>query len=436
MRARARLCGPAAGALDLQGQLPSLEQLSFHVHQGWLNMPHLELPKLISSLKLSSNSSRSRLIAAEERTALWRRLAADCGAICNVTDGAASATVPGLFAPDVTASGRPMAAALGGAFHRELDPVLRRTVRKPTDCRRIWGHRLYEPRGSERPVASSPRPASRGQSKIGWPSTRALWDAFSFHGKVQVDVRLQIAPYVGGMAQNQAVARASRRRVWSADFINDLSAKCAAGTLAGEFGQQHVERAAEALHQIGSHVRGQQLLVVSSGEPPWLEACALAEGAASVTRIGPGLVTSLHPNVTVLTPEEAEALVAAGRMPLFDAAASYLALQHEGFGRHGELLSPLADLQLMARVWCITKPLALMLLSVPVGADFVHWKRHRVYGRKMLPHLLANWHARVLRSERQGMRTMSPPLLLLQRLDPQPTHGPNATSTNAGGPYR
>ena len=54
----------------------------------------------------------------------------------------------------------PMAAALGGAFHRELDPVLRRTVRKPTDCRRIWGHRLYEPRGSERPVASSPRPAS------------------------------------------------------------------------------------------------------------------------------------------------------------------------------------------------------------------------------------------------------------------------------------
>ena len=230
--------------------------------------------------------------------------------------------------------------------------------------------------------------------------------------------------------------RASRRRVWSADFINDLSAKCTAGTLAGEFGQQHVERAAEALHQIGSHVRGQQLLVVSSGEPPWLEACALAEGAASVTRIGPGLVTSLHPNVTVLTPEEAEALVAAGRMPLFDAAASYLALQHEGFGRHGELLSPLADLQLMARVWCITKPLALMLLSVPVGADFVHWKRHRVYGRKMLPHLLANWHARVLRSERQGMRTMSPPLLLLQRLDPQPTHGPNATSTNAGGPYR
>ena len=133
---------------------------------------------------------------------------------------------------------------------------------------------------------------------------------------------------------------------------------------------------------------------------------------------------------------EEEALVAAGRMPLFDAAASYLALQHEGFGRHGELLSPLADLQLMARVWCITKPLALMLLSVPVGADYIHWKIHRVYGRTMLPHLLANWHARVLRSERQGMRTISPPLLLLQRLDPEPTHGPNATSTNAGGPYR
>ncbi|MGB1606827.1 MAG: hypothetical protein ACPIOQ_79605, partial [Promethearchaeia archaeon] len=81
MRARA-VVWARTGAHDLKGQLPSLEQLSFRVHQGWLNMPRLELPKLISSLKLSTNSSRSRLIAAEERTALWRRLAADCGAIC------------------------------------------------------------------------------------------------------------------------------------------------------------------------------------------------------------------------------------------------------------------------------------------------------------------------------------------------------------------
>lgn len=42
-----------------------------------------------------------------------------------------------------------------------------------------------------------------------------------------------------------------------------------------------------------------QVLVMSSGEPPWLEACALGLGAARVTRIGPGRVSCQHPKLVV-----------------------------------------------------------------------------------------------------------------------------------------
>ena len=254
-------------------------------------------------------------------------------------------------------------------------------------------------------------------SRDSWRTTRAMWDAFSFHGKVDVDVRLQIAPYVGGMSQQQSIFRASRRQVWSEAFIEDLSRRCAGNELAGEFGQMHTERALEALREMGASVQGKHVVVLSSGEPPWIEACVLALRAETVTRIGAGLVTSLHPKVTVYTLEQAEAAVAAGRMPAFDSAASYLTLHHEGLGRHGEFLSPLADLQLMARVWCIMKPSAPMLLTVPVGNDYIHWKYHRVYGSVMLPHLVANWHVRVFEPEKKTLRAITPPILLLDRLD-------------------
>jgi len=287
----------------------------------------------------------------------------------------------------------------------------------------MWNHSLYKYKDSAHGgFAEAEAPQSLADSALGgnsWRVTRAQWDAFSFFGKVDVDVRLQIAPYVGGIEQQRSISRAQRRRVWSLEFVDDLVSQCRRGDLAGEFGIAHVQRVVEALKEqdVRVHVVGKQVLVFSSGEPPWLEACVLSLGAAGVTRIGPGRVTSQHPKLVVYTPAEAEALEAAQRLPRFDAAASYAVLQHEGFGRHGELLSPLADLQILARAWCVLKPAAPMLLAVPLGPDYIHWKAHRRYGRVMLPHLLANWKVR-LPDRKTFQWATATPLLLLERLKP------------------
>jgi hypothetical protein len=150
------------------------------------------------------------------------------------------------------------------------------------------------------------------------------------------------------------VLRAARQRTWSKTFVEDLVSKCKDKTLAGEFGVTHVERVLESLQHIIQHIKGKRVLVIGSGEPPWLEACMLSLGCTSVTRIGFGKVKSEHPKLEVYSMPDAEALMAAGSLPLFDAAASYLTLQHEGFGRHGELLAPLADLQILARFTLLT----------------------------------------------------------------------------------
>ena len=83
----------------------------------------------------------------------------------------------------------------------------------------------------------------------------------------------------------------------------------------------------------------------------------------------------------------------AHQLPPVDFAVSYSSIEHSGLTRYGDAPNPHGDMEALAQIWCWMKPQATLFVGFPV--DFSHdgilWPLHRVYGRKRLRHLLANF---------------------------------------------
>mmetsp|Transcript_48845 Transcript_48845/g.153402 ORF Transcript_48845/g.153402 Transcript_48845/m.153402 type:complete len:95 (+) Transcript_48845:862-1146(+) len=59
---------------------------------------------------------------------------------------------------------------------------------------------------------------------------------------------------------------------------------------------------------------------------------------------------------------------------------------------YGEVINPIADVLIIGRSWCVSRPSAELLLSVPTCAmDYIHWRDHRCYGKRMLQRLTGYW---------------------------------------------
>ncbi|MBN1917647.1 MAG: DUF268 domain-containing protein [Verrucomicrobia bacterium] len=76
----------------------------------------------------------------------------------------------------------------------------------------------------------------------------------------------------------------------------------------------------------------------------------------------------------------------------FDVTINCSTVEHIGLmGRFGSCERPDGDLEAMRRLWDLTKPGGVMLLTIPVGVDEVVIPVHRIYGRERLPRLLDGW---------------------------------------------
>mmetsp|Transcript_43292 Transcript_43292/g.101502 ORF Transcript_43292/g.101502 Transcript_43292/m.101502 type:complete len:384 (-) Transcript_43292:254-1405(-) len=178
-------------------------------------------------------------------------------------------------------------------------------------------------------------------------------------------------------------------KVWTKDNIELGKQKSLRKENGGTYGVK-VTNEAFTIMRDKIDLEGKSVLVIGS-EKPWLESAALAVGAARVTTLEYGSISSQHPDVNTMTPNEFRLAYLRGELPRFDAVLTVSSLEHSGLGRYGDALNPWGDILSLARAWCTTKPGGLLLLNVPSWQDKIQWNAHRWYGRYRWPLLTINW---------------------------------------------
>ena len=138
--------------------------------------------------------------------------------------------------------------------------------------------------------------------------------------------RVPIIPYGGGMLNNHYFGKTAEMPIWREDLVEDWKLKCANGSLAGNYGLDETMHVYQGLIRMSTLKNG-HLLVIGS-EKPWLEACALAAGAAKITTLEYGEIISEHPQLKSMTPDKLRRLFAANKLPLFDAVATFSSVEH------------------------------------------------------------------------------------------------------------
>ena len=126
--------------------------------------------------------------------------------------------------------------------------------------------------------------------------------------------------------------------------------------------------------------------VVMGSVIPNCECICLGYGARHCTTIEYNKLVSLHPDLSVITPEEYDK-----NLIIFDIGFSISSFEHDGLGRYGDPLDPYADIKAMAKMKQMLKPNGLFFLSIPVGRDTLVWNGGRIYGRIRLPLMLEGW---------------------------------------------
>ncbi len=139
-------------------------------------------------------------------------------------------------------------------------------------------------------------------------------------------------------------------------------------------------------------VVGKHVLVVGSMNP-WLEAICLAAGAKHVTTLEYGEIISLHPQVSTIIPSDFRKMYLNGTLPRYDMVVTYSSLEHSGLGRYGDALNPWADIVSLARVWCVAKENAKLVIGVGplVEKDVVLFNKGREYSKLRYSFLVSNW---------------------------------------------
>ena len=168
----------------------------------------------------------------------------------------------------------------------------------------------------------------------------------------------------------------------------DLARK---GKLAGNYGVHETNALREALRVVQEQIRGGRVLVIGS-ENPWVEACVLEAGAASVVTLEFAIIKTDHPKLKIITPFQFREQHEKDTLGMFDAVVSFSSLEHTGLGRYGDALNPWGDILEVARAWCVTRDGGALVVGVMYGDDAVLFNACRRYGPVRWPYLTTNWH--------------------------------------------
>ena len=98
-------------------------------------------------------------------------------------------------------------------------------------------------------------------------------------------------------------------------------------------------------------------------------------------------------------------------------------MEHDGLGRYGDAINPIADLQAMQKIrtrYLKRDTTAFLILSVPVGQDAVLFNAGRIYGKIRLPMLgrgfemLNFYHTDMNIMHRQVKESKAEPIMVLK----------------------
>ena len=190
-----------------------------------------------------------------------------------------------------------------------------------------------------------------------------------------------------GMSQ-QYLGKTAMSPHWHASTVKSMVAQARRRALPGNYGVDETNRLLDGLER--AQLRGRTVLVIGS-ENPWVEAACLASGAAHVTTLEYGRITTDHPKLSTYTPSEFRHRRQEGKLPSFGAIVTFSSVEHSGLGRYGDALNPWGDLIAIARAWCVAATDAKLVIGVMSGDDRIEWNAHRRYGRLRYPYLATNW---------------------------------------------
>eukprot|EP00039_Didymoeca_costata_P018989 m.335821 g.335821 ORF g.335821 m.335821 type:complete len:435 (+) comp17685_c0_seq1:121-1425(+) len=249
-------------------------------------------------------------------------------------------------------------------------------IEKKVNCKALWANHIID------------IPRTLGPAPLMEP---AMKKAFLYHGAVPLEYHVKWPINQQRLSTDDTTSKQAWE--WSHENIEKEKQMCIEGTLKGTYSETQTAMMLNGL-KMAPRVAGGHVLVVGSVSP-WVEACALAAGAAKITTLEYGVLNSTHPKVNTITPDEARKAYLAGTFPEFDAIVSFSSIEHSGLGRYGDSLNPYGDVQQMARLWCTTKQGGNLVLGTEMerqGQDeAMMWNAHRRYGNIMYPHLVANF---------------------------------------------
>jgi hypothetical protein len=75
-----------------------------------------------------------------------------------------------------------------------------------------------------------------------------------------------------------------------------------------------------------------------------------------VTTLEYAVISTDHPQLVTMTPNDMRAAYLNATLPLFDEVVTISSVEHSGLGRYGDGLNPWGDVQAIARAWCVAKP--------------------------------------------------------------------------------
>ena len=259
-------------------------------------------------------------------------------------------------------------------------------------------------------------------------------DAFTIGGAVPVSERYIDENYVqADKAISTTTNLGNQVLRWDQSYVDSMVVAASKAELKGNYGRDETNSLREALHVAKDQILGGRVLVVGS-ENPWVEACVLDAGAASVVTLEFAPIVTDHPQIEALTPFEYHERYVDGTLGLFDTIVSFSSLEHSGLGRYGDALNPWGDILEVARTWCVTKDGGSLLIGVMYGNDEIEFNAHRRYGDLRWPFLTTNWHQE-WRADKANYRGEQQRIHIFRKRtsDSRPPYTPFLASEGLGG---
>lgn len=189
--------------------------------------------------------------------------------------------------------------------------------------------------------------------------------------------------HLGSSAEDE-----SKEPRWIRSTVAIMVEQARLGILRGKYGISTTNDLRKAL--LNADVAGGRVLVIGF-DNPWVEACVLEAGAASIVTLEYAPIRSEHALIQSMKPREYRQMVANGSIGLFDSIVTFSSVEHSGLGRNGDPPNPWRDVLEIARAWCVTKKGGTLVIGAPNGEDVLFFNARRQYGNSRWPYLTTGW---------------------------------------------